>query len=132
MPTVAKKLQLEETKVILKPFLVNGKEVYLLPMKHLAKVEFYSNCKLVIDSMQKNKFVVYAESLSTKEDIKVIDTIGLKKLRKTLSLDVTRNYSVSLAILKELVKRYNLVDQPSYENLGVVKSKIVDVFYLDF
>jgi uncharacterized protein YbaP (TraB family) len=112
---------------------VPGKEVYFVGMAHLGNKEFYDNAKTILTDFQNRGFVCYLESVrGLGEDRIGIDTLYAKKFRKLTGLNITEKYSqLSNPIMQQLIRKYKLIDQPSYEDLGVTHYTWVDYTYID-
>lgn len=128
---VVNKLDLDSDTPVVEKLPVTEKEVYFLGMAHLAKKEFYENTKKIVENLQSEGFVFYVESVKEfPNENAVVDTLSMKKFRKLTNLDVGLKYSESKNVLLQKIKnKYNLVDQPRYELLGIKNFKRVDYNY---
>lgn len=126
--TIVNKLDLNSSTPIIEKLPVKNKEIYFLGMAHVAKKEFYDNTKMIVENLQSEGFVFYVESVKelNVENL-IVDTISFKKIRKITNLDLGQKYSKGdNELLQKIIKKYNLVDQPKYEILGVKNYKRVD------
>lgn len=115
---IANKIGLKDKSPFCKQVILKDKEVYFIGMMHLATNEFYENTKKMVADFKQKDFVFFVEGVA--ESNKTIDTFNLKKIRKLVGLDLTIKYSQNNnPILKNIIKKYNLIDQPKYANLGV-------------
>ena len=129
----ANSVGLLDTDVEVKKLNFPGKEVYFLEMKHLGKQAFYANVKFKVKEFEDKGFISYVESINYLDTTKRInDTMALKKLRFLTSMDFTIKYSmVDNPILKTMIEKNSLVDQPAYSVLGLNKLQRVDLLYTD-
>jgi len=130
---IASKVNLKQTSPKLERISTPNKEVYFLGMAHLANSEFYENTRKIITDFQKKGFIFYIENTVAYDSNKLIsDTLYLKKFRKISQIDLTRKYSqLSNPLMQKIIKKYELIDQPSYQVLGVINSTWVDYSYID-
>lgn len=130
---IAKKYELDGKTPRLEKIEIKNKDVFFLGMSHLAKNEFYDNTKLLIADLQEKGYIFYVESITELKNKNIpIDTFSLKKLRKLTDLDLTIRFSNSKnPYLQKLKNKYTLVDQPSYESLGVKNFKRIDYSYTE-
>jgi len=126
-----KKYELDSKTPKLEKIEIKNKDVFFLGMSHLAKNEFYENTKLLIADLQAKGYIFYVESITELKNKNIpIDTLSVKKLRKLTDLDLTIRFSNSKnPYLQKLKNKYTLVDQPSYESLGVKNFKRIDYLY---
>ncbi len=130
---IASKVNFKQTSPKLERISTPNKEVYFLGMAHLANSEFYENTKKIITDFQKKGFIFYIENTVAYDSNKLIsDTLYLKKFRKMSLIDLTNKYSqLSNPLMQKIIKKYELIDQPSYQVLGVINSTWVDYSYID-
>ena len=105
--------------------------VLFLGMSHMGKKIFYDNTKKIIDSLKNDGYTFFVESVSNRVgDSIVTDTTYAKKLRKIIGLDITISYDqINNVIWKMFRRKYKLIGQPSYKELGIDTFNIVDVPY---
>lgn len=108
----------------------NNKVVIFIPMHHVGTKLFYSDVKKKIDSLENLGFHFYTEKTKGNAN----DTIAILKIRKLMELPFSKKnpgYKEMLdSIYKGKVKfKKELIDQPSYKDLGVdsLKGRNVDV-----
>jgi hypothetical protein len=78
----------------LKVFEKDEQTVVFLPMVHLAKLKFFDNVKIVIDSLKKEGFTVFYEQISiNKNQPKDSLDINLRKLRKMFGVNIAGGYT---------------------------------------
>lgn len=129
----AYKLKLKQDRVYIKKLNVPYKQVYFLGMKHIGTKKYYKNCSIVINNYKQNEYAFYVETIQPyKDDIPYQDSTAQKKIRKILGVDLTISYAeMNDTIMKLLVKKFKLIDQPRYFNLGVANGKIADLSYIE-
>ncbi|KOS05656.1 hypothetical protein AM493_06120 [Flavobacterium akiainvivens] len=113
----------------------NGtKSIAYIPMKHIGPKEFYANVARRVDSLQKQGYTVYMES------VRVTDSLTPQQ-RDTLKLKVRRLMGVTLGkggyldtingrlMGRKFSNKKELINQPVYSKLGVdtLSGRIVDV-----
>ncbi|PST45373.1 hypothetical protein CYV15_01445 [Riemerella anatipestifer] len=106
-----------------------GKKVVFLGIRHIGTKSYYLNIKTVIDSLKKEEYLFLLEGLNkdgSKEDSIVFYD---KKMRKILGVGVSSKYidTLNYKILGKISysPELNLIDQPSYEKLGIKNTYIV-------
>jgi len=106
-----------DEKVKVEKLVNNKKEVVFIPMMHLSTELFYQDVIKKVDSLKKKGFEFYYEH--TMADIKQ-DTI-LRKIRKIRGIPFSKDgYKESIdSILGDIKFKKKLVNQPSYEDLGL-------------
>jgi|GEM_PF-1488615 len=131
---IAKQTGLHDKTPVFERLNVPEKEVYFLGMMHLAKSEYYEAAKKILDTFNKQGYVFYVESVSentTDSTVKVeLDSIRMKKIRKIIRLDLGKYSETDNEILKKLIQKFNLVDQPHYRNMGIKNYRRVDLSYV--
>lgn len=123
---VVNKIGLNDKSPFCEKLIFNDKEVYFLGMMHLASNEFYENTRKIIADFQQRDFIFFVELVAEKN--KLVDTFNLRKIRKLTGLDLTLKYSQNNnPILRNIIKKYNLIDQPKYSNLGLLNYTRTDL-----
>jgi hypothetical protein len=113
----------------------NGsKTVAYIPMKHIGPKEFYANVKCRIDSLQREGYIVYLESVSVKDSLTFEERDTLKmKIRRMMGVTLGKEGYLDTIngrlMGRKFKNRQGLVNQPPYVKLGVdtLTGKIVDV-----
>lgn len=116
------------------PLTNDDRSVVFIPMKHIALKEFYANVGHKTDSLQKEGYTVFLESVSVKDSLSKTekDTLELK-FRKILGTHVSKKGYLDTINGKLMGKKYNnkkgIVNQPRYVKMGIdtSKARIVDV-----
>ena len=128
---LAKKTGVKKRSPVLTEIKCPDHEVIFMGMRHLGKQEFYDNARKIIIDLKNKGFVIYAESAATIIDNKIIlDTTYAKKARKIIGIDVSvSSDSINNSVLRALVSKFKLVEQPGYAELGAEDRIIVDVPY---
>ena len=115
-------------------FTNEDRSVVFIPMKHIALKEFYTNVGRKADSLQKEGYTVFLESVSIKDSLTKPekDTLELK-FRKVLGTHVSKKGYLDTINGKLMGKKYNnkkgIVNQPRYHKMGIDTSnaRVVDV-----
>lgn len=105
----------------------NDKNIYFIPMHHIGKQEFYNHVAEMIKGLKQQGYVVYYESarMDRLQDSLTLDLYN-RKFRKMMGAHIDSTGYAILLHEKGLFK--NLVDQPSYEKLGLdEKDRRVDL-----
>ena len=116
-----KLLGVYEDRINLTKLVRDSKEVVFVPMFHIGTKLFYDDVKFKIDSLQKSGFIIYYEQVMA--DIK--DTTTLRKMKKFQGFPIAKIGKGYISILESFYKikyKKKLLDQPSYDSLGVIKS----------
>jgi hypothetical protein len=111
------------------------KTVVFIPMKHIGPKEFYANVKHRVDSLQKEGYIVFMESVRVTDSLTDGQKDTLKrKVRKltgvTLSKEGYLDTINGRLLGRKFKNRHGLINQPRYSKLGVDTiggSRIVDV-----
>jgi hypothetical protein len=123
---------LDRTTAKVSTIKTTNKDVSFVQMAHLGKREFYKDVEKHIIDYQNKGYVMFLEGSPQNDSGKTtpIDTLAMKKLRKITNTDFSLSYTNHpLSGVQELVKKYELIDQPSYSVLGVKNGKYVDMLY---
>lgn len=104
-----------DDKVQISKVINSENEIAFIPMHHVGRLEFYNDVKNKIDSLQKNGYTVFYEKLKS---IKT-DSISKYKFRKLINFQIPENGYMELLNLNNLKLKYQVVKQPSYEDLNV-------------
>lgn len=118
----------------------NGdKKIIFIPMHHIGKKEFYENAKQVTDSLMKNGYILYLESVTPGKNIDSLqkDTLYRKATKLTgVDMFALKNNGGYLDTNKNTLNGYKLkhklVNQPKPipGNYDSARSKIVDATLL--
>lgn len=116
-------------------FFSNGnKMVAYIPMVHVGKKEFYADTKSKVDSLQRNGYIVFMESVRVKDSLTAPQKDTLRrKIRYLLGVDLNRNGyldSVNGTFMgRKFKNKEGLTNQPKYHKMGVdtIKGRIEDV-----
>ncbi len=120
------KIGLNDKSPICEKLIFKDKEVYFLGMMHLASNEFYENTRKIIADFQQRDFIFFVELVAEKN--KLVDSLNLRKIRKLSGLDLSLKYSQNNnPILRNIIKKYNLIDQPKYSSLGLLNYTRIDL-----
>ena len=109
-----------DEKVSIETITHNNKQVVFLPMVHLSTELFYQDVVKKVDSLKKDGFVFYYEHI--KAEISQ-DTI-LRKVRKIRGVPYSKNgyKGVFDSVLGDIKFKKKLINQPSYNDLGLMPS----------
>ena len=81
------------------------KEIFFIKMFHIGDEKFYSDIAKKIDSLRKEKFIVYYESVANESEIdSVLNDTSLRKLRKVLGYSIDNRLDTSQNILLDKYK----------------------------
>ena len=123
-----------DDKVELRKFKNDKRTLVLIPMHHIGTKLFYDDVKHKVDSLQKNNYTIYYELITAdekKDSTKRM--LNKRKLRKILGSKLWISRGSHLSFIKEKLGKKvklkkELINQPSYKDLGVdlKKAKNVD------
>ncbi|MGZ8545077.1 MAG: hypothetical protein ACXWV0_07255 [Flavisolibacter sp.] len=128
-----KMMQAEEAELY--QFTHKNKTVSFIPMHHLGKASFYEDVKVVVSHFKKEGYIVYYESARMDVLDSVEEDLYNRKFRKMMGTHIDSSGYAATFHAKGLFK--NLVDQPSYPELGVdsldkrvdiSKNELVDIY----
>jgi hypothetical protein len=113
----------------------NGdKTVAYIPMKHIGPKEFYANVKYKVDSLEREGYIVFVESVRVTDSLTQPQKDTLKwKVRKLTGVTIRKEGYIDTINNKLMGRNFKnrrgLVNQPKYSLLGVdsISSRIVDV-----
>lgn len=113
----------------------NGtKTVAYIPMKHIGPMEFYANVKRRVDSLQKEGYIVFMESVRVTDSLTTEQKDTLKrKVRRLMGVTLGKGGYLDTINRKLMGRKFSnkkgLVNQPKYTKLGVdtTTGRIVDV-----
>jgi hypothetical protein len=127
------KLHLTQKKPELKKFDVAGKEVFFIGMRHIGTKKYYNNTKQLVEKFSKDSFLIFVESVAHIENgVRFRDTLMLKKFRKITGVDLgIEHANQEDKVMKLLVERLKLINQPDYKELGVHVYKKADLSYVN-
>ncbi len=120
-------------------FSKKDKTVGFIPMHHLGKPAFYDDVRVVVEHFKKEGYVVYYESARMDDLDSVKEDEYNRKFRKMMGAHIDSSGYAATFHAKGLFK--NLVDQPSYPQLGVdsmdkrvdiSKNELVDIYEKKF
>jgi hypothetical protein len=126
-----KSIGVYDAKIKLEKLSSNDKEIVLFGMHHIGKNEFYEDVKSKIDSLKKLDYLFYIEGIKSnfggknklsKQDSIVIIDMAYKFRKISGKPLISKNLETDhLKILKDkgIKVDYNLVQQPSYSELGI-------------
>lgn len=112
----------------------DSKTVAFIPMVHVGKHEFYTDVKHKVDSLQKDGYIVFMESVAIREKLGEAQTDTIhRKLRKLMGVTVGKQGYLDTINKTIMGRKFNnksgLTNQPRYYKLGVdtLSAKITDV-----
>ncbi|NCP46638.1 MAG: hypothetical protein GW818_09535 [Flavobacteriales bacterium] len=118
-------------KVEIKNISNTEKNVIFIGMHHFGRKEFYTDVANKTDSLQKNGYITFYESVTLDSSLDSLTTeIYKKKLRKIIGLKSVKYYDT---ISKKIVGKYrykgeyNLINQPKYSDLNVNMEKALNI-----
>ena len=118
-----------DTESTLKTLTNKKQKVIFIGMQHIGKNEFYDDVSIKIDSLQKQGYISFYESVS---DDKEIDSLITKrsamKLRKLMGYIPIKHLDTTNNIIGAKIKykgKHKLVNQPTYSELNVDSLKSV-------
>ncbi len=113
----------------------NGvKTVAYIPMKHIGPKEFYVNVRRRVDSLQRDGYIVFMESVRVRDSLtkQQTDTLS-RKVRRLMGTTLSKQGyldTINGRLMGHKFKNKNgLTNQPKYTKLGVdtTTGRIVDV-----
>lgn len=116
------------------PLTNEDRSVVFIPMKHIALKDFYTNVGHKTDSLQKQGYTVFLESVSVRDSLskEEKDTLDLK-LRRVLGTHVSKDGYLDTINNKLMGRNFKnkkgLTNQPRYYKMGIdtTKARVVDV-----
>jgi hypothetical protein len=111
----------DKQKLVVENF--EDKKIVFLPMHHMGTQEFYDDVKSKIDSLKKENYYFLYEGVKDSKN----DTL-LRKERKMLGMPLAKPGVGYMEIMDSLSPSFSsklkrqLIDQPSYEKLGIDSS----------
>lgn len=101
-----------------------SKEIYFIPMFHFGDETFYKDVRKKIDSLRKNNFIFYYETVKNPLNIDSLDSdISKRKFRKLYGKSITsKRYDT---VTKKLRGKYKyvgedkIINQPNRESLNI-------------
>jgi hypothetical protein len=112
----------------------NDKTVAYIPMVHVGKKEFYADIKTKVDSLQRNGYIVFMESVRVKDSLTAPQKDTLRrKIRQLLGVDLnSKGYIDTINgtfMGRKFKNKQGLTNQPRYSKIGVdtLSGRIEDV-----
>ncbi|AWH86057.1 hypothetical protein HYN59_13460 [Flavobacterium album] len=110
------------------------KTVAYIPMKHIGPKEFYGNVKSKVDSLQREGYIVFMESVRVTDSLTPQQKDTLKwKIRKLTGISISQSGyidTINGTLMGHKFKnKKGLINQPRYSRMGVdtLKGRVVDV-----
>ncbi|MEL1245809.1 hypothetical protein AAEO56_16165 [Flavobacterium sp. DGU11] len=110
------------------------KTVAYIPMKHIGPKEFYANVKSKVDSLQREGYIVFMESVRVTDSLTPQQKDTLKwKIRKLTGVTLSQSGYIDTIngrlMGRKFKNRKGLINQPRYYIMGVdtLTGRVVDV-----
>lgn len=108
-------------KIELKKINYSNKSLYFIGVRHIGTTNYYNQVKFKIDSLQSRGYNFLYEGNSLNKSNKTISNDNVEtylKFRKITGIDILLPYS-KIHPYSDYCIKYNLIDQPSYAELGM-------------